>query len=172
MPLVILLVILAQIRLYSAEPDELFPDNDSPQLRSSSSKYNNFRDEITLVNLKSDPTLWKLLRHKKICELPSEATQTLAWVHQQIRMLETEICVINEQMKQHEKVVWLKPFEDTKEQIQSINYAVHSVRKAIRSDEKREKLSALKHWRTAAQQKQKLEKLIYHLGAFYEAEKI
>lgn len=170
MPFVILLVILAQIKLYSAAPDEFFPDENSPISRRSSIEYQEFRDEITLVNLKSDPILWKLLRHKKICELPSDASKPLGWVRKQIEILETEIGSINEQMKKYENVVWLEPFQNTKEQINSINHAMHSIKKAVRSDERRSKLAAIRHWRTAAQQKQKLEKLIYHLDAFYESE--
>ena len=95
MPFVILLVILAQIKLHSAAPYELFPEDNSPIPRRSSIEYQEFRDEITLVNLKSDPMLWKLLRHKKICELPSEACKTLGWVRQQIEILGTEIGFIN-----------------------------------------------------------------------------
>jgi hypothetical protein len=171
MPFVILLVILAQIKLHSAAPYELFPCDNSPIPRRSSAEYQEFRDEITLINLKSDPMLWKLLRHKKICELPSEASKPLGWVRQQIEILRTEIGSINEQMKKYESVVWLEPFENTKEQIKAINNAMHSIKKAVRSDEKQEKLLAIRHWRAAAQQKQKLEKLILHLDAFYETEK-
>jgi hypothetical protein len=48
---------------------------------------------------------------------------------------------------------------------------MHSIKKAVRSDERRSKLATIRHWRTAAQQKQKLEKLVLHLDAFYESEK-
>ena len=92
-------------------------------------------------------------------------------MRQQIEILRTEIGSINEQMKKYESVVWLEPFENTKEQIKAINNAMHSIKKAVRSDEKREKLLAIRHWRAAAQQKQKLEKLFLHLDAFYETEK-
>jgi hypothetical protein len=74
-------------------------------------------------------------------------------------------------MQEYSAIVWLEPFETTKEQIKAINHAMHSIKKAVRSDERRSKLATIRHWRTAAQQKQKLEKLVLHLDAFYESEK-
>lgn len=168
---VICFAIFTTMSLHASGLNEISSDEDSPRLRGPSLEYNKFSDETILVNLKADRALWKLLRHNKLCVLPSDASKPLAWVHQQAEILGTQIDLIDAQMQEYSAIVWLEPFETTKEQIKAINHAMHSVKKAARSDEKRSKLATIRQWRTAAQQKQKLEKLVLHLDAFYEAEK-
>lgn len=168
---VIYFAILTTMGLHASGPNEISSDEDSPLLRRPSLEYNKFRDETMLVNLKTDNALWKLLRHNKLCVLPSDADKSLAWVHQQAEILGAQIDLIDAQMQEYSAIVWLEPFETTKEQIKAIDHAMHSIKKAVRSDERRSKLATIRHWRTAAQQKQKLEKLVFHLDAFYESEK-
>ncbi len=171
MSFVLYLAILTTLYLHASEPNEFSSDEDSPLLRRPLLEHQNFHDEDTLVNLKSDGMLWKLLRHNKLCTLPSDADKSLAWVRQQAEIVGARINLIDVQMQEFSAIVWLEPFETTKEQIKAINHAMHSIKKAVRSNERSSKLATLRHWRTAAQQKQKLEKLVFHLDSFYESEK-
>ena len=157
--------------LHASDTDEFSSDEESPLHSKASIEYNKFSDETILVNLKADRALWKLLRHNKLCVLPSDADKTLAWVRQQAEILGAQIDLIDAQMQEFSPIVWLEPFETTKEQIKAINHAMHSIKKADRSDERRLKLETIRHWRKAAQQKEKLEKLVLQLDTFYEAEK-
>ena len=102
---VIYFAILTTMGLHASGPNEISSDEDSPLLRRPSLEYNKFRDETMLVNLKTDNALWKLLRHNKLCVLPSDADKSLAWVHQQAEILGAQIDLIDAQMQEYSAIV-------------------------------------------------------------------
>lgn len=169
---VILLIITTCTSLYASQAlEDPLMEEDRQCIKKLSLKYHEFREEITLMNLRSHPVLWKLLLKHKICESIGDASQSLLWIKSQIENLETQISSIDKEMEEYEKIVWLSADGTNIEaQIKAINSAAKAIKHGARSEENHEKLSILKTWREAAQRKQALQNLVNCLSSFYEEE--
>lgn len=164
---VILLIIATCFPLYSGEVEVPLSEEEQHYIRKLSGEYIEFRRDTTIVNLRTDRSLLKLLRANNILESSTdEALKPLTWVTEQVRELKDKITSLDTQMREYEAAVYLKypkdaDINDPQTQIRAINTAARIIKN-------REKSRILKRWREAVQTKQRFQKLIVCLEAFYK----
>ena len=135
--------------------------------RRISHSYIELRISTAIVNLRTDKRLRKLLLANYKLELLNEGfDKPLGWVTDRIEILKNNIASLERQMTEYGTVVFLKypdgaDVEDTRVQIDAINQAARIIRN-------REKSTTLKRWRESVQAKQRSQKLIMCLEAFYQ----